>query len=88
MIMASTRRRLTVRGLWLDGGTNHRKAKYPDRVYAGVIQQNNEGDADCLYGYCKMIKDHLNLQPKASFLPTVGQRRQVPREGGQGPSSQ
>lgn len=29
-----------------------------------MVQQNDEGDEDCLYGYCKMIKDERGIEPK------------------------
>ena len=31
------------------------KAKYPERVFAGIVQQNEEGDEDCVLEYCKMM---------------------------------
>lgn len=43
---------------------DHSKATNPDRVYAGVVQQNNEGDVDCLYDYCRIIKEERNIEPK------------------------
>lgn len=42
----------------------HSKATNPDRVYVGVVQQNNEGDVDCLHDYCRIIKDEKDIRPK------------------------
>lgn len=44
----------------------HSKAANPDRVYAGVVQQNNAGDVDCLYDYCEKIKEERGIGPDAS----------------------
>ncbi len=55
----------------------HSKAANPDRVYAGVVQQNNDGDVDCLYDYCRIIKDERNIEPKVG-----GRRRQAGRQAG------
>ena len=33
-------------------------------MYVGVVQQNNDGDVDCLYDYCRMIKDEKEIEPK------------------------
>ena len=46
------------------------KAKHPERVHAGVIQQNNDGDVDCLFAYCNMIKEERGLTPLVPVLPT------------------
>jgi hypothetical protein len=32
------------------------KAKYPDRITVGVVQQNLSGDLDCIIEYCNLIK--------------------------------
>ena len=32
-------------------------AKYPDRIYAGVVQQNQDGDPDCLDTWCEIDPD-------------------------------
>ncbi|KAM3573901.1 hypothetical protein VYU27_004170 [Nannochloropsis oceanica] len=40
------------------------KAKYPDRVHAGVVQQNSEGDVDCLFKYCQLMTKELGQEPK------------------------
>lgn len=40
------------------------KSKNPNRVFIGVVQQNNDGDPDCLHLYCKMIKDEREILPK------------------------
>ena len=44
----------------------HSKAAHPDRVYAGVVQQNDQGDSDCLYSYCAMIKEELKIEPQVA----------------------
>ncbi|CAM9686958.1 unnamed protein product, partial [Hapterophycus canaliculatus] len=31
------------------------KAKYPERLTVGVVQQNNHEDVDCVVEYCKMM---------------------------------
>jgi hypothetical protein len=35
------------------------KAKYPDRVFMGIIQQNGATDIDCLEGYCAKMETPL-----------------------------
>ena len=36
-----------------------KRAEYPSRVYFGVVQQNNDDDEDCQYGYCmKLYKEN------------------------------
>ncbi len=52
----------------------HSKATNPDRVFAGVVQQNSQGDVDCLYGYCEMIKEERGLEPKT---PATGPAAKV-----------
>lgn len=32
------------------------KAKYPDRIRIGVVQQNAPEDVDCLEGYCELMR--------------------------------
>ncbi|CAM9508341.1 unnamed protein product, partial [Ectocarpus sp. 6 AP-2014] len=34
------------------------KAKYPERVTVGVVQQNDHEDVDCVVEYCKMMGGH------------------------------
>ena len=36
------------------------KADYPDRVTAGVVQQNLEGDEGCLSKYCKLMEEKVH----------------------------
>lgn len=31
------------------------KAKYPERLTVGVVQQNDHGDVDCVVQYCEMM---------------------------------
>lgn len=50
------------------------KATNPNRVFAGVVQQNSHDDADCLYGYCEMIKEERGLEPKT---PATGPAAKV-----------
>ena len=33
------------------------KAKYPNRIYFGIVQQNKLNDPDCQYEYCKLINN-------------------------------
>lgn len=35
------------------------KAEYPDRVTAGVVQQNLEGDEGCLSKFCKLMEEEV-----------------------------
>lgn len=37
------------------------KATHPGRVHIGVVQQNLEGDIDCLERYCEMMMEARNL---------------------------
>jgi hypothetical protein len=39
------------------------KADHPDRVFMGVIQQNDDGDPDCLWEYCVMMKNSVGITP-------------------------
>ncbi|CAM9815553.1 unnamed protein product [Pylaiella littoralis] len=34
------------------------KAKYPNRLVVGVVQQNDHADVDCVVEYCKMMGGH------------------------------
>lgn len=34
------------------------KAAHPERVTAGVVQQNEEGDPSCLERYCELMLEH------------------------------
>lgn len=34
------------------------KAKYPERLTVGVVQQNDHDDVDCVVEYCKMMGGH------------------------------
>jgi hypothetical protein len=38
------------------------KAVYPARLFIGVVQQNEEGDIDCLEEYCRLAKQNDILQ--------------------------
>lgn len=36
------------------------KADFPDRVTAGVVQQNLEGDQECLPSYCRLMDEKVH----------------------------
>ena len=44
-------------------------AKYPERIYASVVQQNGDDDLDCLEEFCRIYpacpKDHVTIIPKS-----------------------
>jgi len=44
----------------------HSKSEYPDRVHVGVVQQNNDGDIDCLYDYCNLMKKEKGIHPETT----------------------
>lgn len=51
------------------------KAEYPDRVTAGVVQQNLEGDEECLSSYCKLMEEKVRaclLLPPFLFVRCDG----------------
>ncbi|CAN0484601.1 unnamed protein product, partial [Scytosiphon promiscuus] len=33
------------------------KAEHPERITAGVVQQNEEGDESCLLSYCTLMEE-------------------------------
>lgn len=37
------------------------KAEHPDRITAGVVQQNQEGDESCISSYCRLMDDKVGL---------------------------
>ena len=37
------------------------KAEHPERITAGVVQQNEERDESCLSSYCKLMEDKVGL---------------------------
>jgi hypothetical protein len=39
------------------------KAAFPDRVFAGVVQQNIPGDLDCYEEYCRLMKVKATQDP-------------------------
>jgi hypothetical protein len=42
------------------------KAKYPNRIIAGVVQQNIDGDIDCLEEYCRLMGVAMKLNSDGS----------------------
>ena len=63
------------------------KAKHPSRVAVGIVQQNEEGDADCLERYCELMESNgricdvtgmrlLNLPAQESQGPVWGRHWQ------------
>ena len=42
------------------------KAKHPERVFAGIVQQNADGDEDCLAGLCAKLG--FPLEPSSDGL--------------------
>lgn len=44
-------------------------AKYPDRVFAGVVQQKADDDPDCLEDYCELAPDCRRNQVKITNVP-------------------
>lgn len=38
------------------------KAKYPERLTIGVVQQNEAGDVDCIEEYCNMMSKQTHLE--------------------------
>ncbi|CAM9466861.1 unnamed protein product, partial [Hapterophycus canaliculatus] len=51
------------------------KATFPERVTAGVVQQNLEGDEECLSTYCELMDEKVGRGPSrtadASALPKL-----------------
>lgn len=37
------------------------KAEHPERITAGVVQQNEEGDEGCLSSYCRLMDEKVRL---------------------------
>lgn len=35
------------------------KAEHPERITAGVVQQNEEGDESCLLSYCRLMEEKV-----------------------------
>lgn len=78
------------------------KAKYPERVTVGVVQQNDHEDVDCVVEYCKMMGGNaegpscpyfdniktLRVEARWAAGPCYGRHLQVRRcvEGGGGGS--
>eukprot|EP00419_Tripos_fusus_P035380 CAMPEP_0172785612 /NCGR_PEP_ID=MMETSP1074-20121228/205529_1 /TAXON_ID=2916 /ORGANISM="Ceratium fusus, Strain PA161109" /LENGTH=575 /DNA_ID=CAMNT_0013622623 /DNA_START=75 /DNA_END=1803 /DNA_ORIENTATION=+ len=54
------------------------QAEHPERVYVGVVQQNNEGDEDVLEGFCKALGTPLVL--KRSYKGRSGLNKRQPGE--------
>jgi hypothetical protein len=42
------------------------KSAHPERITVGVVQQNEDGDVDCLDGYCKIAAADMDLKTKSS----------------------
>lgn len=67
------------------------KAKYPNRVMVGVVQQNNHDDVDCVTEYCNLMGGHkegpkcphfdniktLRVEAKHAAGPCYGRHLQV-----------
>jgi hypothetical protein len=49
--------------------------RYPDRVFAGVVQQKLETDPDCLADYCEVVpdcrRDQVHTASLLSFLSCI-----------------
>lgn len=46
------------------------KAKYPDRLSIGVVQQNDHGDVDCVAEYCK-LKNGSGEGPECPYFDNI-----------------
>jgi hypothetical protein len=42
------------------------KSAHPERITVGVVQQNEDGDIDCLEGYCKIAETDSALMSKST----------------------
>lgn len=48
----------------------YHKSEFPDRVFAGVVQQNDDTvDLDCFYTYCKLVNERDNKNYTLSECP-------------------
>ncbi|KAJ1457892.1 GlcNAc-domain-containing protein [Pelagophyceae sp. CCMP2097] len=45
-----------------------RRAKYPDRIQVGIVQQNAPGDADCVERYCELASNSTGVCPHLSQI--------------------
>ena len=45
------------------------KAKYPERITVGVVQQNLEEDIDCYEEYCRLILEHRGISTGEGVAP-------------------
>lgn len=48
------------------------KAAYPERVFAGVVQQNLEEDVGCLETYCQLMGEEVRHFPLGSRRKSEG----------------